>query len=197
MLRVGELVVAIGNPLRFDRSVSLGVVSAIDRQLPAGKGQVLEGLIQTDAAINPGNSGGPLLDTGGAVVGINTAIVPYAQGIGFAVSARTASWVASVLIRKGVVGRPVIGVNASGIDLPAPLAETAGQRRAVCVHLVERGSPAQRSGLRGRDIVVTANGNAVTSVDDLQRALVLAEGGDITLGIYRDGAPADLHLRAA
>jgi S1-C subfamily serine protease len=102
-LHVGQLVVAIGNPLHFDRSVSLGVVSAVDRSLPAPGGHLFEGLVQTDAAINPGNSGGPLLDADGHVVGINTAIIPFAQGIGFAVPAHTVQWVAAVLMRKGEV----------------------------------------------------------------------------------------------
>jgi serine protease Do len=105
-LQVGQLVVAIGNPLRFERSVSLGVISALDRSLPAGRGVLLEGLIQTDAAINPGNSGGPLVDAAGRVVGINTAIIPWAQGIGFAIPARTASWVAAHLIQHGEIRRP-------------------------------------------------------------------------------------------
>ncbi|HZH03169.1 MAG TPA: trypsin-like peptidase domain-containing protein, partial [Myxococcaceae bacterium] len=116
-IKVGQLVVAIGNPLWFERSVSLGVVSALERNLPSPNG-LLEGLIQTDAAINPGNSGGPLLSSEGEVVGINTAIIPYANGIGFAVPSRTASWVTAVLMQKGEVQRPFIGIAASGEELP-------------------------------------------------------------------------------
>jgi serine protease Do len=110
-LRVGELVVAIGNPFGFERSVSLGVVSALFRDLPTRDG-VLEGLIQTDASVNPGNSGGPLLDARGEVAGITTAMLPYARGIGFAIPARTASWVAAVLIQHGEVARPYLGIVA-------------------------------------------------------------------------------------
>ena len=108
---------AIGNPLGFERSVTSGVVSALHRNLPAARGQVLEGLVQTDAAVNPGNSGGPLLDAHGAVVGITTAMLPWAHGIGFAVPAHTASWIASVLIRDGEVRRPFLGISARGEDL--------------------------------------------------------------------------------
>ncbi len=102
-IAVGQLVVAIGNPFRFERSVSLGIVSALDRSLPGPSGSLFEGLLQTDAAINPGNSGGPLVNARGEVVGINTAVIPWAQGMGFAVSARTATWVTSVLMARGSV----------------------------------------------------------------------------------------------
>src|SRR5262249_55956670 len=102
-LRVGQVVVAIGNPFHLERSVSLGVVSALNRNLPTGDGSMLEGLLQTDAAINPGNSGGPLLNVRGEVVGLNSVVLPYAQGIGFAIPASTASWVASLLIQRGSV----------------------------------------------------------------------------------------------
>ncbi len=124
-LRVGEVVVAIGNPLGFERSVTVGVVSALYRNLPA-QNTLLEGLIQTDASINPGNSGGPLLDAQGQVVGLSTAIIPWARGIGFAVPARTASWVASVLIRDGQVRRPFLGIAARGEDLDPVLFREAG-----------------------------------------------------------------------
>src|SRR5262245_11373831 len=132
--RIGELVVAIGNPLGLERSVSLGVVSALHRDLPTRDG-VLEGLIQTDASVNPGNSGGPLLDADGVVVGITTAMLPWARGIAFAIPSRTASWVAAVLIRHGEVRRPRIGIVARAEDVPP-----AG--RAVRVLRVEAGTPA-------------------------------------------------------
>src|SRR5207237_6842259 len=115
-VEVGQLVMAIGNPLGFDRSVSLGVVSALYRELPTREGGLLEGLIQTDAAVNPGHSGGPLLDMDGRVIGINTAMLFPARGIGFAVPAHTASWVAAVLIQHGAVRRPYLGIAARGED---------------------------------------------------------------------------------
>lgn len=184
-LRVGQLVLAIGNPLRFDRSVSLGVVSALDRTLPAGRGRPLEGLVQTDAAINPGSSGGPLLDATGVAVGITTAVIPMARGLGFAIPAHTASWVVAILLRNGRIDRPLLGVAAHGFELDAAQASTFGQRRAVLVLEVARGEPAERAGLKEHDIVLSANGMPVASVDDLVRTMVLGGGGELTLAIAR------------
>lgn len=184
-LGIGQLVVAVGNPLRFERSVSLGVVSAIDRSLPAAAGVLLEGLIQTDAAVNPGNSGGPLVDTDGSVVGINTAMIPYAQGIGFAVPAQTASWVAAVLIRDGRVRRPYFGVAARGVDLTPALAAKVGARRAVLVAEVRKGTPAARAGLKEGDLILSANDNRVGLIDDLQRIAVLGSARRIELTLRR------------
>ncbi len=185
-VKVGQVVIAIGNPLRFERSVSLGVVSAIDRSLPGPDGG-LEGLIQTDAAINPGNSGGPLIDVEGRVVGINTAIIPYAQGIGFAIPSYTATWVAAVLMQRGEVRRPFIGISALSEMLPSTMAEAVGQRRGVRVHRVGTETPAEHAGLRAGDIVVEANGQSVGNVDDLQRTMVLSRAREIRLGVWRKG----------
>ena len=129
-VRVGQLVVAMGHPFGFERSVSLGVVSALERRLPGRDGAVLDGLIQTDAAINPGNSGGPLLNARGQVVGVNTAMLPFAQGIGFAVPSGTAAWVASLLLRSGVVRRRFLGIAARNETLKGPELAAVGQRRA-------------------------------------------------------------------
>src|SRR3954469_5166526 len=150
-LRVGQLVLAIGNPLRFERSVSLGVVSAIDRSLPGPGRRPFEGLVQTDAAINPGNSGGPLLDARGSVVGINTAVIPYANGLGFAIPAHTAAWVTAVLIRDGRVDRPLIGIAARGVDLPLQVAADLGNPRPVRVPAVAGVSPASAARLKPAD----------------------------------------------
>jgi serine protease Do len=187
--RIGELVVAIGNPLGLERSVSLGVVSALHRDLPTRDG-VLEGLIQTDASVNPGNSGGPLLDADGAVVGITTAMLPWARGIAFAIPSRTASWVAAVLIRHGEVRRPRIGIVARSEDLPP-----AG--RAVRVLRVEAGTPADDAGLRGQDLLLSANGAALGGLDDLQRALVLAEAPVIRLEVLRGQERREMSVRPA
>jgi len=187
--RIGELVVAIGNPLGLERSVSLGVVSALHRDLPTRDG-VLEGLIQTDASVNPGNSGGPLLDADGAVVGITTAMLPWARGIAFAIPSRTASWVAAVLIRHGEVRRPRIGIVARSEDLPP-----AG--RAVRVLRVEAGTPADDAGLRGQDLLLSANGAVLGGLDDLQRALVLAEAPEIRLEVLRGQERRELSVRPA
>lgn len=183
--RVGQLVVAIGNPLWFKRSVSLGVVSALDRTLHAGPETMLEGLIQTDAAINPGNSGGPLADVEGRIVGINTAIMPYAQGIGFAVPAQTASWVAAVLIQKGEIRRPFLGIAARGEELALAVAKETGQGRAVRVLKVGGDTPAQRAGMLRGDVLLSVNGNAISNIDDLQRVIVLANAREVEIGVLR------------
>jgi S1-C subfamily serine protease len=193
-LSVGQLVVAIGNPLGFERSVSLGVVSALFRSLPTSEGGLLEGLIQTDAAVNPGNSGGPLVDAEGRVVGITTAMLAYASGIGFAVPASTASWVAAVLIQKGEVRRPFLGITARGEDLGPALAAQAGQRRAVRVLGVGSGTPAAQSGLLADDVLLAANGRPVATVDDLQRVLVLS-GPEVRLEVRRRGEGRELVVR--
>ncbi|HYQ17797.1 MAG TPA: trypsin-like peptidase domain-containing protein [Polyangiaceae bacterium] len=187
-LRVGQLVVAIGNPLRFEGSVTLGVVSALERALPGPQGTLFEGLVQTDAAINPGNSGGPLLDATGAVVGINTAVIPQARGLGFAIAAHTASWIAAVLMRRGRVERPLLGVAARGVDLLPSDVERVGQARAVRIHAVSQGSAAARAGLVAGDLLLTAGGSRLFGVDDLKRALVLGEGQPVLLEVQGKGA---------
>jgi S1-C subfamily serine protease len=194
-LNVGQLVLAIGNPFRFERSVSLGVISALDRTLPGARGGILEGLIQTDAAINPGNSGGPLLNTEGEVLGINTAIIPWAQGIGFAIPASTANWVAAVLIRSGEVQRPFLGIAAKGEELAADLVRNTGQPRAIRIVSVELSTPASVAGLRGGDLLLTANGKPLGTVDDLQRVMVLSSAGEVELEIWRDDKRHRLQAR--
>jgi len=193
-LRVGQIVVAIGNPLRFERSVSLGVVSAIDRSLPGHGRRPFEGLVQTDAAINPGNSGGPLLDARGAVVGINTAVIPRANGLGFAIPAHTAAWVTAVLIRDGRIERPLLGISAQGVELGPKVAAEVGQTRALRVHAVSRASPASSAMLRAADLLLAANDTPLYSVDDLQRVLVLSRGSEVTLRVRRDGQPLSLSV---
>jgi S1-C subfamily serine protease len=185
-LRVGELVVAIGNPLGFERSVSVGCVSALHRSLPS-PGGVLDGLFQTDAAVNPGNSGGPLLDASGEVVGIATAMIPRARGIGFAVPSRTASWVAAVLMREGEVRRPLLGLAVRSEELAPGLAAEVGHPCGVRVLEVAPGGPAERAGLAAGDLLVAANDRPVDGLDDLQRVLVLAPPGEVELAVLRLG----------
>jgi S1-C subfamily serine protease len=194
-LRVGELVLAIGNPLGFERSVSVGVVSALHRNLAAPNGGVLEGLVQTDAAVNPGNSGGPLLDAHGAVVGITTAMLPWASGIGFAVPAHTAGWVASVLIRESEVRRPFLGVAARGEDLEPALARRVGRARAVRILEVVAGSPAHTAGLRKGDLVVAAAGAPVETLDDVVRAMVLGHPPEIAVALVREATEEAVIIR--
>ncbi|HYS81045.1 MAG TPA: trypsin-like peptidase domain-containing protein [Anaeromyxobacteraceae bacterium] len=196
-LAVGQLVIAIGNPLGFDRSVTLGVISALYRTLPAPDGGAFDGLLQTDAAVNPGNSGGPLLDDGGAVVGVTTAKLPWAHGMAFAVPSHTASWVAAVLIRDGEVRRPYLGIAARGEDLDLATARTLGRRRGVRVLGVEPGAPAALGGVLEGDLLVAAHGSEVLSLDDLQRILVLTPRPELELEVLRGGArrPLSLHPR--
>ena len=194
-LKVGSLVVAIGNPFGFDRSVSLGVISALDRMLPGRRGARFEGMIQTDAAINPGNSGGPLLDVHGHVVGINTAVIPYAQGIGFAVPAQTANWVAAVLIRRGEIRRPRLGVSARGEDMAPSVVATLGQERALRIHSVDAGSPAARAGLREGDLLIQADDQPLYGIDDLQRVMVLKGDPEIRLEIFRQSERRQVSVR--
>jgi S1-C subfamily serine protease len=195
-VKVGQIVVAIGNPLRFERSVSLGVVSALDRFLPAPGGASLEGLVQTDAAINPGNSGGPLVNTRGAVVGISTAIIPYAQGIGFAIPATTAHWVAGVLVERGTIDRPYVGIAARSEQLTPTVSQLlGGQARGVRIITVGSGTPAAAAGLRDGDVLVACNDEAVGSVDELQRVMVLAKAREVKLGYLRGEVRREVALR--
>ncbi len=155
----------------------------MERALPGPRGMLFEGLVQTDAAINPGNSGGPLLDASGAVVGINTAVIPQARGLGFAIAAHSASWIAAVLMARGRVERPLLGVAARGVDLSLVDAERAGQARAVRIKAVGQGSPAERVGLVAGDLLLRANAAPLFGVDDLKRALVLGEGQPLLLDV--------------
>jgi len=189
-VRVGQVVVAMGHPFGFERSVTLGVVSAVERALPGREGRALSGLIQTDAAINPGNSGGPLLDVRGQMVGVNTAMLPWAQGIGFAVPSSTASWVASLLLKYGEVRRRYLGIAARNEALKAPLAETVGQAKAIRVLEISRGSPAASGGLETDDLVLQVNGHAVATVEELQRQMALELSPQVELTIWHKGGKA-------
>ncbi len=172
-LRRGQLVVAIGNPLGFDSTVTAGVVSALGRSLRAGTGYLIDDVIQTDAALNPGNSGGPLVSSRGEVIGINTAVIAGAQGICFAVSSNTASHVLTEILRHGRVRRAFIGVGAQTIPIPRRMARSLGldSAAAVIVTTIDPDGPAAKAGLRERDIVVSLDGIPVTGADDMIRLL--------------------------
>ena len=172
-LRPGQLVVAIGNPLGFQATVTAGVVSALGRTMRSQSGRLIDGVVQTDAALNPGNSGGPLASSRGEVVGVNTAIIAGAQGICFAIPSRTAQFVASRLIRDGRVRRAYLGVAGQSVRLTRRQVERyhLAAPGAVLVTSVEPNSPAARAGLVARDLVVGIGTSAVTSVDDLHRCL--------------------------
>src|SRR5436309_3164357 len=155
-LRRGQLVVAIGNPLGFESTVTAGVVSALGRSIRSVSGRTIEDVIQTDAALNPGNSGGPLVSSAAEVIGINTAIISGAQGICFAVASSTAQFVLSELIRHGRVRRAYIGVTAQTVPVPRRYAVEAGlaNRLGVLVTGIEASSPAAAAGLETQDIIV-------------------------------------------
>ncbi|MGH9868567.1 MAG: S1C family serine protease [Candidatus Polarisedimenticolia bacterium] len=172
-LKVGQLVVAIGNPYGFQCTVTAGVVSALGRSLRSLSGRLIDDVIQTDAALNPGNSGGPLVTSAGEVVGVNTAMIQPAQGISFAIASRTASFVVSQLIREGRVRRSVIGLAGQNVPVLRRLARHHGLdlETAVLVTAAEEGGPAWKGGLRSGDLIVEFAGVPVTGIDDLHRLL--------------------------
>lgn len=172
-LTVGQLVIAIGNPLGFQHTVTAGVISALGRTMRSHSGRLIDGVIQTDAALNPGNSGGPLVDSRGQVVGVNTATIMGAQGICFAIGADTAEFVASRLIRDGRIRRSYIGVTGQGVSLHRRLVRyyDLPVEGGLLLLNVAAGSPAERAGLRERDILVRFAGKPIGSVDDLHRML--------------------------
>jgi S1-C subfamily serine protease len=172
-LKRGQLVIAIGNPLGFESTVTTGVVSALGRSLRSRNGRLIDDVIQTDAALNPGNSGGPLVSSHGEVVGINTAVILGAQGICFAVAANTASFVLGELVRHGRVRRGFVGIAAQATAIPPLRRRAAGltQDRAVMIATVEADSAAARAGLKTGDIIVALDGVTIAGADDLVRAL--------------------------
>jgi S1-C subfamily serine protease len=172
-LRRGQLVIAIGAPLGFEATVTTGVVSALGRSLRAERGRLIEDLIQTDAALNPGNSGGPLVNSTGEVVGIATAIIAGTQGLCFAVAANTARFVIAELLAHGHVRRGSIGLVAQQAPIPPALAKATGvtQPYAVYVASVDAGGPALKAGIQVGDLLVAADDQVLTGLDDLLRAL--------------------------
>ena len=198
VLRVGDFAIAVGSPLGLARTVTLGIVSALGRTLRGAGGRAIEGVIQTDAPLNPGNSGGPLLDGSGRVVGINTAIVPGAQGLCFAVPSNTASFVLAEFRSHGRVRRAWLGIAGEEVLVPGPVAQREGLAapRGVLVRGVESASPAARAGLRPGDILVALGGKPIASVADLHRALSSeAIGADSVLGLLREGSRTQLRIR--
>jgi len=189
-LRRGQLVVAIGNPLGFESTVTAGVVSALGRSLRATSGRLIDDVIQTDAALNPGNSGGPLVSTLGEVVGINTAMISRAQGICFAVASNTAVFVVSEFIRHGRVRRAHIGIAAETVPLPRRLALATGSgTRAIRISEVMSGGPAAAAGLLAGDLLLSLDGTPIEGADDLIRLLGADRiGVETVVAILRGGA---------
>jgi S1-C subfamily serine protease len=196
-MKVGQLVVAVGNPLGFQCTVTAGVVSALGRSWRARSGRLINDIIQTDAALNPGNSGGPLVNHRGEAIGVNTAVIPEAQGICLAVSSDTAAWVAEGLIRDGRIRRGYLGVSGQRVALPSRLLKEHGLTKdtGMMVMGVEAGSPAREAGLRERDVVVAFNGQPVAGVDDLHRVLgTHGVGAKASMTVLRGGKKLELEI---
>lgn len=187
-LRVGQLVVAVGNPFGYESTVSAGVVSAVGRALRSRDGRLIEGIVQHTAALNPGNSGGPLVDARGRIGGINTAIIAQAQGIGFAVPASTARWVLTELLTQGRVRRAWLGVSVRDRPLDRRLVRALDLRvgRAVEVMSRERAGPAWQADLQQGDLIVAVNGEPVAGIDALYRVVSrVPTGRSVSLEIVR------------
>jgi S1-C subfamily serine protease len=197
-LRRGQLVVAIGNPLGFESTVTAGVISALGRSLRARSGRLIEDVIQTDAALNPGNSGGPLVSSRGQVIGINTAVIMGAQGICFAVASNTAQFVLSELIKHGRVRRGYIGVSAQTTAVPRRHARNADIDNAsgAMITVIEPNGPAAFAGLMTLDTIVRADGEPVTGVDDLIRLLNGERiGRNVIFDVLRRGSLRKFELK--
>jgi S1-C subfamily serine protease len=178
-LKVGQLVVAVGNPYGFSATVTAGVVSSLARSFRSQAGRLIDNVIQTDAALNPGNSGGPLVTSRGEVVGVNTAIIPMAQGICFAIPSNTARFVASRLIRDGKVRRSYIGLGGQDIPLQRKVVRfhhLETETGVMATH-VEPNGPAGQAGLKEGDTIVEFAGQPITGIDDLHRLLTEERAG--------------------
>ncbi len=196
-LRVGQLVVAIGNPYGFQSTVTAGVVSALGRSLRSYSGRLIDDVIQTDAALNPGNSGGPLVDSSGRVVGVNTATILPAQGICFAIGINTAKFVAIRLLRDGRIRRSYIGVSAQTVPVHRRVVRfyDLAKESGALVLSVEENSPAKRAGLRDGDVIVALEGHPIAGVDDLHRILAdIRAGASCSLTVLRHTEKLELKI---
>jgi S1-C subfamily serine protease len=196
-LRVGQLVVAIGNPHGFTGSVTAGVVSALGRSLPTRSGanvRVVDNVIQTDAALNPGNSGGALADGRGRVVGINTAVAGVGLGLAVPINAATRRIVAA-LMSEGRFRRAYLGIAGGPRPLPPRLARELGRKSGVEIAQVVEGGPADRAGMRAEDLIVELGGTAIEGMDDLQRVVVSEVIGQaVRAKVVRSGREQELEL---
>jgi S1-C subfamily serine protease len=181
-LKVGQIAVAVGNPLGFDCTVTAGVVSALGRSLRTKTGRLVDDVIQTDAALNPGNSGGPLCDSAGRVIGVNTAMISSAQGICFAIGINTASFVVAKLIHDGRIRRSYLGIAGQNVPLHRRVVRfhELSLESAVFVVSVEADSPGARAGVRDGDLIVAFGDHPVSGIDDLHRMLTEEQAGQPT-----------------
>jgi S1-C subfamily serine protease len=189
-IRVGQVAIAIGNPLGFEQTVTAGVVSATGRSLRARTGRLIDDVIQTDAALNPGNSGGPLVDSHGRVMGVNTAVIMGAQGICFSVASNTALHVLTQILQHGRVRRASLGIEGQHTLIPRHIARHAGidQAAGVRVMRVVEGSPAQQAGINSGDLLVAIDGEPAQGIDDLLRLLNHDKvGRDVKVTLLRRG----------
>jgi S1-C subfamily serine protease len=187
-VRVGQLVIAVGNPFGFESTVSAGVVSALGRSLRSQSGHMIEGIVQHTAALNPGNSGGPLVDARGEVAGINTAIIAMAQGIGFAVPAATAQWVLTEILTQGRVRRAYLGISVRDrpLELRLVRALQVAVKRAVEVMGLDAHGPAAQADVHPGDLLVGVDGHPIDGIDALHRQLNRhAAGKALTLELIR------------
>jgi len=197
-LKVGQLAIAVGNPLGLESTVSTGVVSSLGRAIRSISGRLIENVIQHTAALNPGNSGGPLVDTRGQVVGINTAIIAAAQGIGFAIPSNTASWVLSKLITQGRVTRSFLGIAGASRPLSRRTVRVLNlsTEQAVIVLQVVRGGPADRAGVQTGDLLVRIGDRDVATMDDIYRFLTdWPAGKPVKIVLLRLGERLELDVR--
>src|SRR2546425_3002410 len=199
-LRVGQLVIAIGNPFGFQASVTAGVISALGRSMHSQSGRLIDNIIQTDAALNPGNSGGPLVNSAGEVIGVNTAMIRPAQGICFAIASNTARLVAGWLIRDGRIRRSYIGVAGQNVPLHRRVVRfyNLPLETGVLVVSVEKDSPAERAGLREGELIVAFNDQSIGSVHHLHKILVGEQiGVSASLTVIRHTEKLELPIQPA
>jgi S1-C subfamily serine protease len=189
-LRVGQMAIAIGNPLGFEQTVTTGVVSATGRSLRASTGRLIDDVIQTDAALNPGNSGGPLVDSLGRVIGVNTAVIRGAQGICFSVASNTALYVLTQILQHGRVRRASLGIEGQQTLVPRHIARHAGVEQAAGVRVMRviPGGPADHAEIRSGDLIIAIDGEPAQGIDDLLRLLNHEKvGRDVKVTLLRRG----------